>query len=99
MILASYSKQPVEVKDYDIDFMPWLAPMGDTIDNISTEVLCVTNPADVSLIVASTANTSTLAKIWISGGTDKQKYKVTITVTTVGGRTDQSELVFKVKDI
>lgn len=99
MILATYQKQPAEVKDYDIDYLPWLSPMGDTIDNISASVACMTDPADTAMAIDSVSNTVSLAKLWISGGTDKQKYKVTITVTTVGGRTDQSELIFKVKDI
>lgn len=99
MILATYEKQPAEVKDYDVDYLPWLSPMGDTIDNITATVACITDPTDTSLVIDSVANTVSLAKLWISGGTDKRKYKVTITVTTVGGRTDQSELIFKVKDI
>jgi len=36
--------------------------------------------------------------VWLSGGTDGQRYKVTVTVDTMGGRRDQSEFIVRVKD-
>jgi len=37
-------------------------------------------------------------KFWVSGGTPGKKYKLTSLVTTVGGRTDESELIFTIKE-
>ena len=98
MILATYTKQPSEVKDYDVDYLPWLAPPGDTLDNVETTVLCLTDATDTTLAVDRTAITSSLVKLWITGGTANMKYKVTIKVSTPAGRVDESELIFKIKD-
>ena len=98
MILATFNKQPAELKDYDVDYSTWLSQISDTIDNVEASVACLTNPLDTSLVVDRLQNTSLLVKLWMIGGLSGQKYKVTITVSTVGGRIDESELIFKVKD-
>lgn len=99
MILEKYQKQPHEVKDYDVDYAPWLTPMGDTLDEVTGTVTCMTDPNDATLLVGQVSYTETRAKFWMSGGTSGQKYKLTILASTVGGRTDESELIFTVKDI
>jgi hypothetical protein len=97
MILAKYEKQPAEVKDYDIDYSDWLIPAEDTIDGITTTVTSETQ-ATPTLEVDYTQQTITLAKLWISGGSVGTQYKVTVLMTSVGGRIDESELVFNIKD-
>ncbi len=97
MILATYEKQPSEVKDYDIDYAEWLTPAQDTIDDITATISSATE-AVPTLVVDSVQNTLTTGKIWISGGTSDTKYKVTVLMTTNGGRIDESELIFHVKD-
>lgn len=99
MKLATRTKQPREVKDYDVDFAPWLTPMNDTLDTVTATVECVTDPADTSLLIDSTTYTATRLKLWISGGTSGQRYKITVQAVTVGGRTDESEIIFRVKEI
>lgn len=99
MKLATYSKQPVEVKDYDIDFSPWLSESADTLDTVTTAVECQTDPTDTSLQVDRVQYTVDRAKVWVSGGTDGQTYKVTVTVSTAADRVDQSELIFKIKEV
>ena len=99
MILKRYTKQPVEVKDYDIDYGEWLAPVADDLDAVQTLVECLSDPDDTSLQVDSAPFTATTVKLWISGGTHGECYKVTITVTTSAERVDQSELIFTIKDI
>lgn len=98
MILARYEKQPLEVKDYDVDYTPWLASMSDTLNALTTSVVCLTAPEDETLEVDSTTVTDDQVKLWISGGTDGEQYKVTLVVTTTGGRVDESELIFRVRD-
>jgi hypothetical protein len=97
-ILERFTKQPAEVKDYDVDYAPWLDPMTDTLTAVSTAVICTTNAEDTALEIDSVERTDKQVKLWISGGTDGQKYKITIQATTAGGRLDESELVFTVKD-
>lgn len=98
MILATYTKQPAEFKDYDVGYTQWLAPIGDVIDSVEASVLCLTDPADAALIIDRIENTSTLVKLWVRGGTANMKYKITIKVSTPAGRLDESELIFKLKD-
>ena len=95
MKLAAYTQQPVERKDYDIDYGPWLAPMGDSIVSVTHGVR---NAPDGALTVDSMFMNSTV-KLWIAGGTDGSSYQVEVTVTTAGGRIDQSELVFRIKEV
>ena len=97
MILETFEKQPTERKDYDIDMSPWVDPMLDAVDECLTTVTCLTNPLDTSLEV-TTQVTAKMIKVWASGGTHQAKYKVTLTVTTLGARVDQSELIFKIRD-
>jgi hypothetical protein len=97
MILAKYEKQPAEVKDYDIDYSDWLIPAEDTIDTIATTVTSETQ-AVPTLEVDYTQNTITVAKLWISGGTVGTQYKITVLMTSEGGRIDESELIFSIKD-
>ena len=97
MILAKYEKQPAEVKDYDIDYSEWLGPVADTVASTTAIVTSVTETVP-TLEIDSIMETSTTVKLWISGGTAGVSYKVTVQMTTTGGRLDESELVFKVKD-
>lgn len=97
MILAKYEKQPAEVKDYNIDYSEWLSPVVDTVASATAIVTSVTEAAP-TLEIDSIMESSTTVKLWISGGTAGVSYKVTVQMTTTGGRLDESELVFKVKD-
>lgn len=98
MILEKYEKQPAEVKDYDIDYEEWLAPVSDTLNTVVAAITCLTDAADTALVCNAVFVSPNTAKFWIAGGTAGQKYKLTATATTSGGRIDQSELVFTVKD-
>lgn len=98
MILNTYEKQPAEVKDYDVDYTPWLLPMGDVLLSVDAAVTCITDPDDTSLECFNVLHTSREAKFWIRGGTDGYRYKVEILAGTAGGRLDESELIFNVKD-
>ena len=98
MILETYTKQPAEFKDYDIDYSPWLADPVDTLYDIAVTVECVSTPGDTSLSVTRIVMTAKTVKLWVAGGTNAEKYKITINATTSGNRLDQSELIFKIKE-
>lgn len=97
MILETFDKQPADVKDYDVNFSKWL-PIGDTISTYSGFVTCLSTPTDTTLIINSQSATSQILKTWIRAGTSGKKYKVTVTIVTAGGRTQQDEFIIKVKD-
>lgn len=98
MILSTYIKQPLEIKDYDIDYGPWLDPMGDTLNDVQATVECISHPEDTSLVCREILHTARVAKFWVEGGTEGRRYKLTAFAETVVGRLDESELVFVIKD-
>lgn len=98
MRLSTYTKQPAEVKDYDVDYAPWLNPVGDTLDGVTAVITCLTDSEDTSLVCNEVLHTTTYCKLWIAGGTAGNRYKVTLQASTVEGRIDESELIFVVKD-
>lgn len=97
MILATYEKQPVEYKDYDIDYSQWLTPADDVVSSAVATVTSETEEAP-TLVVDLIQNTVYVVKLWVSGGTVGVKYKITVLMTSDGGRIDESELIFNIKD-
>ena len=98
MILDRKEKQPIEIKDYPINYAEWLAEAGDVLSDVNASVVCLTDPADTALVVQNLMLAPTAVSVWLSGGTDGQRYKVIVTVNTQGGRRDQSEFIVKIKD-
>lgn len=90
-ILGTFVKQPADRLDYDVDYTDWLT-VGDSIEG----ALVMSSPN--GLTVDSVFNNTPRIKIWLSGGTDKVRYKVTLTATTADGRVKQDEFLVVVKD-
>ena len=99
MILKTFLKQPSELKDYDVSYVPWLEPINDTLDEVDVIVTCETDPSNTSLEFIRSEITTTLFKLWLKGGTPDYVYKVTLRASTVGGRIDESELYFAIGEI
>lgn len=102
MILGKFKKQPVEVLDYDVDFSEYLSD-GDTL--LSTGNPAIPDPYNITvdkpeLVVESAfvINNDKTIKVWVTGGVNGVKYKITITATTNAGRVKQVEFVIQVKD-
>lgn len=92
MNLGNFTKQPVEVKDYDLDYTDWLTAS----DNVESATVTV-EPA--GLTVESVFVNDPRIKIWVSGGTDATQYKLTVTMTSADGRVKQDEFKIRVKDV
>ncbi len=93
-ILEKFTKQPAEVKHYDVHFTDFLAALGDSVQSTPVVVadVGVTQPYPASILDG-------VVKVWIAGGTSGVSYKVTITLTTVAGWVEQQEFMVKVKEI
>lgn len=91
MNLGTFTKQPVEVKDYDLDYSEWLVA-ADTVEAAEVTV----EPA--GLTVASVFTQDKKIKVYLSAGTNGTVYKLTVTMTTADGRVKQDEFKVKVKD-
>jgi hypothetical protein len=84
-------KDPDAVLDWERDWGPWLADLGDTIQS-STWIV----PAGITK--TSESNTTTTATVWLSGGTAGLRYTVTNRIVTAGGRTDDRSMVVFVNE-
>lgn len=93
MILGTFTQQPAETLDYDIDFTDRLA--GDTIAS-ATATISPTGPTMLApMVISAGAKT----KHWISDCTGGVTYKIEVTATTNGGRVIQAEFKIKCKDV
>lgn len=91
MNLGTFTKQPVEVKDYDLDYSEWLVA-ADTVEAAEVTV----EPAGLTVGYVFTQDKK--IKVWLSAGTNGTVYKLTVTMTTADGRVKQDEFKVKVKD-
>lgn len=91
-ILETFEKQSTETQDYDIDFGEYLAGMGN-----DTIVSHVVDPV-TGITVESDLVVGTVVKVFVSGGVDKTHYKITVRITTAGGRIREGDIKVKVKD-
>jgi len=90
-ILGSFTKQPADRLDYDIDYSEWLTA-GDGLQSFT-----VISEPDTLDIVGTFNNTPRL-KVWLAGGINKARYKLTVTVTTADSRVKQDEFFLLIKD-
>lgn len=93
MILGTFTKQPADEWDYDIDYSEWLTA-GDNVQNAS-----VTVAPTGSLVIDSVFINDPRVKVWVSGGTDGVTYKLTVTMNSADGRTKQDEFKLRVKEV
>lgn len=90
-VLARFTKQPVEVQDYDIDFTDYLTALSDTAVSHVVSV-------ETGLTLMASNLTSGIVKVFVSGGVDGNQYKVSATITTAGGRVKQGDIMIRVKE-
>jgi hypothetical protein len=108
MSLEFATKQPREVLDYDVDFSEWFAATpGDDIELVVVEIEGGSGAADdlatVSTRPAFAFGVPELAppqyvKVWLEGGVDGVTYKVTVRITTEGGRVKEYDFNIRVKE-
>ena len=84
--LTSFIKDPQAVLDYAHDYTAWLN--GDTL--ATHTVIMPAAPVDdlTPLVKDSSIIDGARVVIWLSGGTNRRDYPITVRVTTAGGRTD-----------
>lgn len=75
-----WRKDPEATLDYHIDWSAWLD--DDTISTVTWTV-----PTGLTQVTAT--YTTTVATVWLSGGTAGEEYQVACAITTAGGRTDE----------
>ena len=85
--MALFTKDPDATLDYRVEWSSWL----DT-DTIATSTWTV----ESGITTVSDSNTTTVATIWLSGGTAGEEYEVANLITTAAGRIDERTLTIKV---
>lgn len=100
MALVELTKQPAEELLFDMNFRKAM-PIGVTISSVDD--VAQENQGNVSgsssVTIGSTAFSGTLAQVWISGGTDLEDYKITITITNSRGETVEGDGTLQVRDL
>lgn len=92
--LETFWKQPADVQDYDIDCSEYLDDLADTIQSHEVDPVL-----GLSIDASTVLSGDKVVKVWISGGLSGQTYRVTLRITTVGGRVKEGEIVLKVKEV
>jgi hypothetical protein len=90
MILKTYQKDPDAVKNYGINWEPWLG--SETIATSSwTFPSGITNEDD--------SNTTTTTLVQVSGGTEGDDYELVNHIVTSGGQEDERSILIQVREI
>ena len=76
---SAFMKDPNSTLDFAIDWSAWLGT-----DTIATATWTV--PTGITKVTDSAS--TTVATIWLSGGTAGAQYDLLCRITTAGGRTD-----------
>lgn len=87
----NFTKDPQAVLDYSVDWTKWLDEVGDTIAT-STWIV------PTGLTKVTETNTTKLATVWLSGGTEGTNYTVTNRITTAAARTDDRSITLRVRE-
>ena len=103
MAIKTFFKQPSEVKDYDINSVDFFEGIVDywvsavvSVDEVTVPPLEV-GPGthdDYDL----TGDPAQTVKVWLGGGLDGTKYKVTVVMTSFAERVEEEEFYIKVKN-
>lgn len=81
-------KDPQAVEKYTINWADWL---------IGSEVISTSVWAAADVTVDSDTNDTTTATVTVSGGTEGETNRVTNTITTDSGRTNERSVVVRVE--
>lgn len=92
--MKTFTKQISEVLDFDFDFADFLAERGN--DRITSAVIVA--QAGITVVSSLTID-GVLVKVYLSGGTNGIKYKVTCTAQTLGGRVVEREFFLLIKEL
>lgn len=90
--MKTYFKDPAETTDWVFDWSSWLAT-GETLSSSSFSAAAGITMADGTNGAPAPSHDGTTATLWLIGGTDGQRYKVSNTITTSAGRTSERSIV------
>jgi len=88
-------KDPAAILDYLVDWTKWLGTIsgGDTIDTFTVVV-----DAGITLNSSTKTVDNKGVILWLQDGTPGQTYRAHVKIVTVGERTDERDVFFKIKE-
>ncbi len=92
MIIGMAQKQPSEYLDYNVDFTEWMPED----DQIASAVVTVSPEGE--LTTDNVSIMTPIVKFWAAGGVTGKQYKVSVKITTEGGRVKEDELKIRVRE-
>jgi hypothetical protein len=92
--MDKFTKQPHDIDTVDVSFVDYLTERGDTGQSVA---VVITGP-DSALTSPAASLVNGVAKVWLSGGTDGNTYKLTATLTTNAGRIKEHDFNVKIKE-
>ena len=98
MALEIFTKQPGELRDFDVTFGPFLDAHTDTA-LAGNPIVVGTVPSGITLVTAAWVPETRTMKFWVSGGTSGKKYTLTASLLTTGGRRLEADIKIAVKEI
>jgi hypothetical protein len=99
--MDSFTKQPSEALDYDIDLTEW-ATTGDTVTKTEVSVdssVYAGSYASTGIDISISNDTTFIPKLWVSNGVDGTVYLVSVQITTSEGRLKEVDFKMKIKEI
>ena len=102
--MSTFEKQPTEVKDYDINSIDFFEDIDDfwasatfVVDPITASPLEIGPGALGEYDLIGTP--AHVVKVWVGGGLDGTKYKVTALLTSDAGRVEEEEFYVRIRDL
>lgn len=91
--VLNFTKDPQADLDYTLSWADWLAVVEDTIASTQWFI-----PDGLQLGQGGGGNfTPTTATVWLKGGTDGHRYRITSRITTTNGRTDERSFFITIR--
>ena len=98
MTAATFTKDPNERLDYELDFARWL-PDGDTIESATATVASTgVEEGATTASVDAISFTDMTVRVWMLGGEAGQVATVIVSVTTAAGRIKEQPFRLRIKE-
>jgi len=88
--MTTFRKDPEAVLDYHVDWSDWLGV--DTI--VTSSWSC----DDDGITIDSDSTTTTVATVWLSGGTVDEMYEVVNHIITAAGREEDKTINIRIRE-
>lgn len=90
-------KDPQSTLDYTIDWSSWIST-GDAIATSTWAIETIAGTSPLSTTGSSFDVATSVSTIWLAGGDLRKTYRITNTITTTNGLTDERYFRIRITD-